>query len=291
MTWFKVDDSFHAHPKLMALSFGARGLWVTAGSWSAHYLTDGVVKSHVTAAWRVEDTLIGELVESGLWEPIEGGWRFHDWQKYQPSKAEILAKRAATTERKRKSRETATAVTRDLPTVYSGHTSPDPVPSRPKEDLNRLRAANDSSDDCAHEAYRWLTETLGTIPADLGSWRREYAAIGAKPASERLQVATAIKGTTWLMDKPSRATPRHVLKHWQSFLEEGPRNFELKPPVVALDFKSQREAAQKAYTKSRLDKYDAEMTAYINLAKTEADRRERVDEWQQNRLRLDRSLP
>jgi hypothetical protein len=92
------------------------------------------------------------------------------------------------------------------------------------------------------------------------------------------------------MQNRSKCTPRHVLKHWLEFLD-GPRNFELKPPTVALDFKSQREAAQKAYTKSRLDSYDAEMTAYINMAKTEADRRERVDEWQQNRLRLDRSLP
>lgn len=43
MTWFKVDDGFYDHPKVENLSMAARGLWVTAGSWCAKQLTDGVI--------------------------------------------------------------------------------------------------------------------------------------------------------------------------------------------------------------------------------------------------------
>ena len=35
MSWFKVDDRLHAHPKWLALPKGARALWITAGSWSS----------------------------------------------------------------------------------------------------------------------------------------------------------------------------------------------------------------------------------------------------------------
>lgn len=141
-----------------------------------------------------------------------------------------------------------------------------------------------------HEGYRWLHETLGTFPADLASWRADYAAIGAKPEAERLQVARNVQATAWLMEKRSRATPGHLRKHWASFLE-GPRNFDQPKPIVAMDFKSQREAAQKAYTKSRLDAFDASEKAFIAMAKTEAERKLRENDWQERRIRLDRSLP
>ena len=43
MTWFKVDDKLHAHPKWWALSPNAKALWTTAGSWASSYKTDGLI--------------------------------------------------------------------------------------------------------------------------------------------------------------------------------------------------------------------------------------------------------
>lgn len=105
MTWYKVDDSFHSHPKATATSLAALGLWVVAGSWSGNHLTDGFIPDHVVqllARGSVE--LAGELVSAGLWKRTRGGYQFHDWAGYQPTKAGVLRERAAATERQRRKR-------------------------------------------------------------------------------------------------------------------------------------------------------------------------------------------
>lgn len=94
MTWFKVDDSFHAHPKVLATDADALGLWVVAGAWSSSNLTDGFVPTH--ALLRLTpgaDDLARKLVTSGLWRRTKGGFQFHDWLTYQPSKEEATAGR------------------------------------------------------------------------------------------------------------------------------------------------------------------------------------------------------
>src|SRR5690606_40138335 len=47
MPWFRVDDRFHAHPKALAVSLAALGLWTAAGSWSSANCTGGEVPDHV----------------------------------------------------------------------------------------------------------------------------------------------------------------------------------------------------------------------------------------------------
>jgi hypothetical protein len=94
VTWFKVDDSFHSHPKVLATDADALGLWVVAGAWSSSNLTDGFVPTH--ALLRLipgSDDLARKLVTSGLWRRTKGGYQFHDWLTYQPSKEEATAGR------------------------------------------------------------------------------------------------------------------------------------------------------------------------------------------------------
>lgn len=94
MTWFKVDDTFHAHPKVMAASPAALGLWVVAGSWSAQALTEGRIPRHVLPRLMPKwDRYARELVALGLWEETEDGFVFHDWADYNPTRAEALAQR------------------------------------------------------------------------------------------------------------------------------------------------------------------------------------------------------
>lgn len=94
MTWFKVDDSFHAHPKVLATEPDALGLWVVAGAWSSAHLTDGFVPDH--ALLRLlpgSATLASKLVAAGLWRKARGGYRFHDWNDFQPSASDVRATR------------------------------------------------------------------------------------------------------------------------------------------------------------------------------------------------------
>jgi len=80
--WFPVDDSFYSHPKTLATSLAARGLWVTAGSWSSAHLTDGVVPVHVLGLLGGTPELAAELVAAGLWRRTKRGYVFNDWLEW-----------------------------------------------------------------------------------------------------------------------------------------------------------------------------------------------------------------
>lgn len=109
MPWFKVDDGFYDHPKVLELDMAARGLWVMAGAYCARHLTDGVI------TWR-QIKLIGgtqkqaeKLVTAGLWSaddapPSARRYVFNDWRDFQPTRDEVLSKRREDAERKRLAR-------------------------------------------------------------------------------------------------------------------------------------------------------------------------------------------
>ena len=104
MSWFKVDDGLHGHPKALDAGLPALGLWVVAGSWSAHYRLDGEV--HPTLGRLFHGQRQAEqLVAVGLWEPTAAGWRMHDFLDFNPSAEQVQAERDAGAERARLSRE------------------------------------------------------------------------------------------------------------------------------------------------------------------------------------------
>lgn len=105
MTWFKVDDSFHSHPKVLAASPASLGLWVVAGSWSGANLSDGFIPDHVLPRLLPDAaSLARDLVTAGLWKRARGGYRFHDWGDFNPSSEAVEADRAAARERMREVR-------------------------------------------------------------------------------------------------------------------------------------------------------------------------------------------
>jgi hypothetical protein len=100
--WFPVDDGLYSHPKWLATSLAARGLWVTAGSWCsdpAHH-SDGAIPGHVLASLGGTPELAGELVTAGLWRRTRKGYAFHDWfdwgsKRTAKQQQELSAVRAA----------------------------------------------------------------------------------------------------------------------------------------------------------------------------------------------------
>lgn len=100
MAWVKIDDGFYTHPKVMAAGTAAIGLWLKAATYCAHQLTDGFVPEHMLPLLGGTRAQVGKLLGANLWESAEGGWVFHDWADYQPSRADTVAYREA--ERRRK---------------------------------------------------------------------------------------------------------------------------------------------------------------------------------------------
>lgn len=115
MSWFKIDDAFWAHPKILMLTPEAIALWVRAGSWCSQQLTDGRVAPHVLPMFLATPHAIDELVAADLWHDPSStcddctdipavGYLFHDWDEYQRSREEVLADRAANRERQKRAR-------------------------------------------------------------------------------------------------------------------------------------------------------------------------------------------
>lgn len=89
MSWARVDDGLHAHPKirrawkcrpalglhLMALSY--------CGRWGGELglVPDEFVEEKLPNA-RERRQVTEALVDAGLWDAAEGGWLIHDWPEY-----------------------------------------------------------------------------------------------------------------------------------------------------------------------------------------------------------------
>lgn len=104
MPWFKIDDALHAHPKARLAGLRAMGLWTLAGSWCSQQLTDGYVPRFMIAAFQAKPTDAQQLVRAGLWQEDVDGWRFKDWEEYQPSKVSVVANRRAAAARQQVAR-------------------------------------------------------------------------------------------------------------------------------------------------------------------------------------------
>jgi hypothetical protein len=113
MPWFYVDDSFADSKPVMRLDAALRneaiGLWVRCGAWSAKEETDGHVPLDVVRSFNGTPRLIRALHNSAeLWvESSPESWRnsreivFGNWEKWQKTRAELLAKRKNDADRQR----------------------------------------------------------------------------------------------------------------------------------------------------------------------------------------------
>ena len=104
MTWVKLDDGFYDHPKVEGLSLAAVGLWTLCASYAGKHLSDGFVSDTRVQRLGGTDVLAGELIDAGLWDPVDDGIQFHDWAKYQFTRAAVEEKRASDRERQRRRR-------------------------------------------------------------------------------------------------------------------------------------------------------------------------------------------
>jgi hypothetical protein len=160
MPWLKIDDGFEDHPKVEPLSDAAHRLWMRAATWcrkpqNAH--THGFVpaamlptiakrsaplKKLLVLAQELADAKGGGMFAIGLWEVVDGGWQFHDWERYQPrnstpeEEAELSAKRSNAGRKGAKARwanhgNTAGKDDSNLPMAsMAKNASPSPSPSQ-----------------------------------------------------------------------------------------------------------------------------------------------------------------
>lgn len=72
MSWARLDDRFHGHPKVLKAGNGAAGLYCRAISYCADYGTNGHIPT-VWARWAGTTAECRKLVDVGLWERVVEG--------------------------------------------------------------------------------------------------------------------------------------------------------------------------------------------------------------------------
>jgi hypothetical protein len=92
MTWVKLSDDFPQNPKVIGLSTAAKWRYVNGLCYAAQYKTDGVIAAKAIrsiASAKVKR----ELLEAGLWHETAAGVQIHDFLTYNPSRAQLDARR------------------------------------------------------------------------------------------------------------------------------------------------------------------------------------------------------
>ena len=117
MPWFRLDDSFHSHPKVIAAGNEAVGLFVRCGTYAAEHTTDGIIAEEIAELYGASatgsrrnpgtgkpETLAETLVRTGLWHRVRRGWTIHDYLDYNPSREAVLKERKDAADRQRRRR-------------------------------------------------------------------------------------------------------------------------------------------------------------------------------------------
>lgn len=105
MPYALIDDELCDHPKFAQVDLDAIGLWTLGLSWCSRHLTDGriptrIVERYAAGARRKAATIAAELIDVGLWEPVDGGWQYHDFHDHNPSGAEVKERRSKVSQRR-----------------------------------------------------------------------------------------------------------------------------------------------------------------------------------------------
>jgi hypothetical protein len=138
MTWFRVDDKFYSHEKVLRIPRAVRpealGTWVLCGTWSAHFERDGFVPTHMVDELGGTPAGVAALVEVGLWRTRRNGYQFVNFAEFNPTRSEKLASRRADAERQARKRardaSNEAGVSRVTDDGLTARSEP-PVPSRP----------------------------------------------------------------------------------------------------------------------------------------------------------------
>jgi hypothetical protein len=105
LPWVRIDEHALNHVKILALSNGAFRLWVEGLAHCQKHLTDGAISRSALRAFRyAQRSRVDELTTSvdgmpPLWEPETGGFRVHDYLKWNDSREKVLFERGKARDR------------------------------------------------------------------------------------------------------------------------------------------------------------------------------------------------
>lgn len=91
MAWIRVESSVARNRKFMHAGPQASWLWLCGLAYCQEGLTDGFIPAEALLYLGVKGPrpLATRLEQAGLWEPVDGGWRVHDYLQHNRPATEV----------------------------------------------------------------------------------------------------------------------------------------------------------------------------------------------------------
>jgi hypothetical protein len=138
MAWARFDDRFHDNPKVLGLWMTcpeALGLYVMSVTYCSQHETDGLVHDwwiHTRESSKAKrQRLTSALVNAGLFSEHSAGFLINDYLDFNPSHADLKARREAERTRRTRAKTRKRELTLTPRTDHADSNVIDPVPARP----------------------------------------------------------------------------------------------------------------------------------------------------------------
>lgn len=198
MAWVRLDDQAPRNEKMLKAGPAACWLWVCGIAHAQSQLTDGFISREALPMIGVKGEgrcvrLADELVKVGLFDKADGGYVVHDYLAHNPSKAQVMAKRAEDSARKQRG-----DLERNPRGIHTESRSPragipsHPIPSEKASLSQKLPVVDDA------EALRMRAGELVNHYAQLFYEHRKGARYHARPALDFPKACELVQ--TWADD-------------------------------------------------------------------------------------------
>jgi hypothetical protein len=107
MSWARIDDQMAFHPKMVKAGNEAVGAWARMIAYASAHLTDGFVPRDVALAIAGSKKLLDKMVTDRLLDADGDDYRVHNFLDWNPSGADVKAKRDREREKKDQQRKRA----------------------------------------------------------------------------------------------------------------------------------------------------------------------------------------
>jgi hypothetical protein len=242
MPWTRLDDGFHQHPKILALSDSAHRLFVDTLNWAVANLTDGHVPTHLPniclphGTDRTRKAAIAELVGSGLWTQNGVGWVIHDFGDYQETKEEVRARREKWANRKRSTKVSAEESHPEPPVATPAVSKREPVRTRVPIPIPNAEATASTEREALFKAFFefWTGRKYkpGQKMPEIERGRLNKAvseAVGAGITEVEVRARGKVYKEKW---RDLEVSPQALLANWSKFDRSKP---DEEPPCPICD--------------------------------------------------------
>jgi hypothetical protein len=230
VSWARVDDAWWSHRKVIGLDLEARGLWVSGLSYACHQ-REPVIPDGALALMRATPEIADRLVDAGLWQREDGGYRIHDWDDYQSTSAKRAEAgrrggeksgevRAAKPEHDDDEAKSLLRASKKFASTKQAQ--PNPTQPNPSQPLRAEGRPRNELWDALVEACGWDGQLTKSQQGRVAAAMKELADIGADPA-EVLRRASHYRVKYPGMD----VTPTAISANWASIAQapSGPGRF------------------------------------------------------------------